>query len=58
MLKAIRRLAGWLAAPSDIGPPADLLAHPLIARMSERERADLPLTEPPCRTTDHGRRPA
>lgn len=43
MLNALRRLADWLAAPADDASPADILAHPLIERMSERELADLPL---------------
>jgi hypothetical protein len=43
MLKVLHRLAAWLTAPADDASPADLLAHPLIARMNERELADLPL---------------
>ena len=43
MLKALNRFADWLAAPADDDSPADLLAHPLIRSMSERELADLPL---------------
>ena len=44
MLHALQHLAAWLAAPSDIGHVSpDLLAHPLIERMSERELADLPM---------------
>jgi hypothetical protein len=44
MLKSLHHLAAWLAAPADDGSPADLLAHPLIERMTERELGDLPLT--------------
>ena len=43
MLKALQRLADWLAAPANDDSPADILAHPLIERMTEREIADLPL---------------
>lgn len=58
MLKSIRRLANWLAAPSDIGPSSDLLAHPLIERMSERELADLPLPQDRDREAGHACCPA
>lgn len=45
MLKALRRLAAWLAAPADLGDgSADLLSHPAIERMNERELADLPFS--------------
>ena len=43
MLNVLLRLADWLAAPADDASPADILAHPLIERMNERELADLPL---------------
>jgi hypothetical protein len=43
MLNVLQRLADWLAAPANDDSPADILAHPLIERMSERELADLPL---------------
>jgi len=43
MLKVLHRLADWLAAPASDDSPADILAHPLIERMTEREIADLPL---------------
>lgn len=43
MLNALQRLADWLAAPTSDDSPADILAHPLIERMNERELADLPL---------------
>ena len=43
MLNALQRLADWLAAPANDDSPADILAHPLIERMTEREIADLPL---------------
>lgn len=43
MLKVLQRLADWLAAPANDDSPADILAHPLIERMTEREIADLPL---------------
>ena len=43
MLKVLHRLADWLAAPADNASPAEILAHPLIERMNERELADLPL---------------
>lgn len=43
MLNTLHRLAIWLAAPADDASPADILAHPLIERMTERQLADLPL---------------
>jgi hypothetical protein len=43
MLNMLHRIADWLAAPADDASPADILAHPLIERMNERELADLPL---------------
>jgi hypothetical protein len=43
MLKALQRLADWMAAPANHDSPADILSHPLIERMTEREIADLPL---------------
>ncbi|MCB1445311.1 MAG: hypothetical protein KDJ87_05785 [Rhizobiaceae bacterium] len=47
MLKLLFRLPAWLAAPADpVDAQADLLSHPLIERMSERERGDLPLSVP------------
>ena len=46
MLKALQRFAEWLAAPAADDSPADILAHPLIERMTERELADLPLGRP------------
>ena len=55
MLKLLRRLSTWLIAPSDpTDAEADLLSHPLIERMDERERGDLPLSVP---HRDDGRRP-
>lgn len=58
MLKALHRLAAWLAAPADAGSPADPLAHPLIERMTERELADLPLTPIGKRKTGRNSCPA
>jgi hypothetical protein len=43
MLNVLQRLADWLVAPANDDSPADILAHPLIERMNEREVADLPL---------------
>ncbi len=49
MLKSLTRLVAWFTAPSDQDEtPMELLSHPLIARMSARELADLPFPKP-CR---------
>ena len=58
MLKALHDLAVWLAAPADDGSPADLLAHPVIQRMTERELADLPLSPIAKRETGQNACPA
>lgn len=48
MLKFILRLADYLTRPADVAfDEADLLQHPDLSRMSERELADLPLTPAP-----------
>lgn len=47
MLKSLTRLAAWFIAPSDdTDSRCDPLCHPLIARMTARELADLPLPSP------------
>ena len=49
MLKSLARLTAWFTAPSDLDETqTDLLSHPLIAKMTSRELADLPFPKP-CR---------
>ena len=54
MLKMLSNLLRWLAAPTDFdGEPRDVLMHPALRCMSQRELADLPLSSrarPPSRT--------
>lgn len=58
MLKTLQRLADWLAAPANDDSPTDILAHPLIERMTEREIADLPLRPIVKRTVGRSACPA
>lgn len=45
MLKTLSNLLRWLAAPTDFdAEPKDVLMHPALRRMSQRELADLPLS--------------
>ena len=45
MLKTLSNLLRWLAAPTDFDvEPRDVLMHPALRRMSQRELADLPLS--------------
>lgn len=58
MLKAVRRLAAWLAQPVETVPSSDPLAHPVIERMTERQLADLPLAPEANRKTGQNACPA
>src|SRR5690606_37158256 len=45
MLETLSNLLRWLAAPTELdGEPRDVLMHPALRRMSQRELADLPLS--------------
>jgi hypothetical protein len=47
MLKSLKQLMAWFSAPSEeMDSRTDPLSHPLIARMTSRELADLPLPSP------------
>ena len=49
MLKSLARLVAWFTASSDQDETqTDPLSHPLIAKMTARELADLPFPKP-CR---------
>ena len=51
MLKFLAGLIKRLNDPSDVDRnEADLLQHPALTRMSERELADLPLSAARCRS--------
>ena len=44
MLKTLSNLLRWLAAPTDFDvEPRDVLMHPALRCMSQRELADLPI---------------
>ena len=45
MLQTLSNLLHWLAAPKELDDePRDVLMHPALRRMSQRELADLPLS--------------
>lgn len=55
MLNLLSNLLRWLAAPADLDAnPRDPLMHPALREMSQRELADLPISNDTRRSGGHG----